>query len=140
MPPKRSAAKLKQVAPPSDDSSDSSSGFSSSSYRRLRQNSRGIKNAEQKFESLHLEALLSLVVGVATRLSVAVSALKYSNVTGNGRIIRETMRLVNGALDPLTDSIDELSALEGALLQHLLRIEGVRVSCARRATVRPQTQ
>ena len=77
-------------------------------------------------------------MGVTARLSAVVTALRYENVVGNGRIVRETIRVCNGALDPLSEALDELSALENALEDRLELIEQTRLRCARRASLRQQ--
>ena len=140
MPPKRSALKLEQTAAPSDDS-DSSSEFSLGSYRRTRQCSRSIKMSERHYSDLKLEALLSLLVGVTARLSASITTLHFvDDHTGNGRDVRDTLRILTGALKPLSHSLDEMTAIEGALLDREQFINHNVASCSRRATLRPQNE
>jgi hypothetical protein len=137
MPPKRSALKLEQPADPSDDS-DSSSGISLGSYRRTRQCSRSIKVAERNYSALNLEALLGLLVGVSARLSAFITTLRFDE--DRGCVVRETLRILNGALKPLSESLDVLTALEGALLSRVQFLDNSIVICTRRASLRPQRE
>ena len=139
MPPKRSALKLEQPAVASVDS-DSSSDISLGSYRRSRQCCRSIKQSERNYSSLKLEALLSLIVGKSVRLSSSISSVRFDDDTGNGRVVRESLRIPNGALSPLSESLDELTALEGALLSRLQFIDRSIVVCSRRASLRPHRE
>ena len=137
IPPQRSALKLEQPADPSDDS-DSSSGISLGSYRRTRQCSRSIKESERNYSALNLEALLCLLVGVSARLSASITTLRFDE--DPGCVVRETLRILNGALKPLSESLDVLTALEGALLSRVQFIVNTIVICSRRASLRPQRE
>jgi hypothetical protein len=97
--------KLVQPADPSDDS-DSSSGITLGSYRRTRQCSRSIKESERNYSALNLEALLCLLVGVSARLSASITTLRFDD--DPGRVARETLRMLNGALKPLSESFSLL--------------------------------
>ena len=132
MPPKRSAVKQEQPATASDDS-DSSSDISLGSYRRTLQCHRGIKVSERSYSELNLEALLSLLVGVSARLSAAVTSLRLD---ANADEVRETLRIFEGALRPLSKSLDELTALEGVLLSRMRDLNQTVALCSRRATLR----
>jgi hypothetical protein len=141
MPPKRSALKLEQPAAHAEDS-DSSSECSEGSYRRTRQCSRSIKESARYFSSLKLEALLCLLVGVSARLSATITTLRFddADITGNGRDVTDTLRVINGALKALSQSLDNLTAGEGALLDRLNFINHSLVICSRRATLRPKNE
>ena len=141
MPPKRSALKLEQSAAPAEDS-DSSSGFTVGSYRRTRQCSRSIKEYQRNYSALKLEALLCLLVGVSARLSATITTLRFddADITGNGRDVKDTLRMLNGALKALSESIDNLTAGEGALLDRLNFINHNVAISSRRATLRPQNE
>jgi hypothetical protein len=73
-------------------------------------------------------------VGVSARLSAAVTSLRLD---ANADEVRETLRIFEGALRPLSKSLDELTALEGALLYRLRDLNQTVDTCSRRATLRP---
>ncbi len=94
-----------------------------------------------KYSDLTVDSLLSLIVGVTARLQAVITVLRYEDVISSaGRITRETVRVCSSALDPLTEALDELTALEIALDDRLLRIQRHRASTARRASLLPQQQ
>ena len=144
MPPKRQRGVVKLEQPPSssggDSDSDSSSDISVGSYRRDRQCSRAIKLSARRYSLLSVDALLCLIVGITARLSAIATNLNYENVFGNGRIVRESIRVCSGALGPLSEALDELSAVEAALADRLQMIEDARDRCARRASLRPSSR
>ncbi len=142
MPPKRQRGVVKLEQPPSSsgEDSDSSSGISAGSYRRDRQCSAAIKLSARRYSMLNVDALLCLIVGIAARLSAIATTLNYENVYGTGRIVRETIRVCSSALSPLSEALDELSAVEAALADRLLVIEDARDRCARRASLRPSSR
>jgi hypothetical protein len=86
---------------------------------------------------LNVDALLCLIVGITARLSAIATNLNYEDVFGNGRIVRESIRVCNGALRPLSEALDELSAVEAALEDRLQAIEDARERNLRRASLRP---
>ncbi len=121
MPPKRQRGVVKLEQPPSSsgEDSDSSSGISAGSYHRNRQCSPAIKLSARRYSLLNGDALLCLIVGITARLSAIATNLNYEDVFGNGRIVRESIRVCNGALRPLSEALDELSAVEAALEDRL---------------------
>ena len=95
--------------------------------------------SERHYSDLKLEALLSLLVGVTARLSASITTLHFvDDHTGNGRDVRDTLRILTGALKQLSHSLDEMTAIEGALLDREQFINHNVANCSRRATLRPQ--
>ncbi len=142
MPPKRRRSAIKLERPPSS-SGESDSDFSEVSdtpFFRTRQCHSAVKLQSLKYSALTVDSLLCLVLGVAARLQAVVTGLRYEDVFGAGRIMRETIRVCNGALDPLTEALDELTALENALEDRLQMILRHRARSARRASPGPQQQ
>jgi hypothetical protein len=140
MPPKRKRS-VKLERPPSspgESDSDSSSIVSDTPFFRTRQSTRAVKLNALKYSALHVDALLSLIVGVLARLSDVVTALRYEDVVGTGRIVRESVRVCSSALDPLSVALDELIAIEDALDDRLHIIARSAVRSARRAALPPQ--
>ncbi len=78
------------------------------------------------------------VVGVSARLSASITTLRFDDDLG--RVARETLRILNGALKPLSESLDVLTALEGVLLSRVQFIDCTIVICSRRASLRPQRE
>jgi hypothetical protein len=143
MPPKRQRGYVKLEQPPtsSGEDSDSSSGISNSSYRRYRQCSPAIKLAANRYSTLTVDALLCLIVGITRRLAAVCTALNYDNaVVGKSRLVRESIRICTGALLPLTEALDDLSAVEAALDDRLQMIQDAVDRCSRRASLRPSTR
>ena len=138
MPPKRikrSAIKLER--PPSsleESDSDSSSGYSDTPFYRHRQCNQAIKVNAHKYSALTVDALLCLIVGITARLKAVATNLCYENVTGTGRVIRESVRVCSGALNPMSEALDELTAVEAALSDRLDMIARARARSARRAS------
>ncbi len=142
MPPKRRRSAIKLERPPSS-SGESDSDFSEVSdtpFFRTRQCHSAVKLQSRKYSALTVDSLLCLVLGVAARLQAVVTGLRYEDVFGAGRIMRETIRVCNGALDPLTEALDELTALENALEDRLQMIMRHRARSARRASPGLQQQ
>ena len=140
MPPKRGRRSVKLERPPSssgESDSDSSSSLSDTPFFRTRQSTRAVKLNALKYSALHVDALLCLIVGVSARLNAVVTALRYEDVFGTGRIMRESIRVCSSALEPLSEALDELVAIEDALDDRLQMIERSRVRSARRASLRP---
>ncbi len=144
MPPKRirrSAVKIERPASSSEsESSDDSSGYSDTPFFRTRQCNRAVKVNAHKYSALTVDALLCLIVGITARLKTVVTGLRYENVFGNRRIIRESIRVCSGALDPLSEALDELTAVEAALDDRLEMIARARIRSARRASLNAQQQ
>jgi hypothetical protein len=99
-----------------------------------------VKMQTLKYSALTVDSLLCLIAGVTARLQAVITGLRYEDVFGAGRIMRETIRVCSGALDPLTEALDELTALESALEDRLLMIQRHRARSARRESLRPQQQ
>jgi hypothetical protein len=142
MPPKRkrSAVKLERPASSSGESDSDFSEVSDTPFFRTRQCHSAVKSQSLKYSALTVDSLLCLIVGVMTRLQAVVTSLRYEDVFGAGRIMRETIRVCSGALYPLSEALDELTALENALEERLLMIQRHRARNARRASHRPQQQ
>lgn len=140
MPPKRGrSVKLEQPpSSPGESDSDSSSIVSDTPFYRTRQSTRAVKLNALKYSALHVDALLSLIVGVTARLSAVVTTLRFEDVVGTGRIIRDSIRVCTSAIGPLSEALDELVAIEDALDDRLRMIERSRVRSARRASFHPQ--
>ena len=136
--PKRSALKLEQPAAALADS-ESSSDISMGFYRRSRQWCRSIKQSERNYSALNLEALRLCWVWLwACRSDSPLPSPRYAWwCHRQWPVVRDTLRILNGILTPLSESLDELTALEGALLSCLRCIYRSIVVCSRRASIRP---
>jgi hypothetical protein len=71
------------------------------------------------FAVLPTEAILSQIVGVATRLSATIAALTYRATRGDERIYRDCIRVVGTALATIEPAIYELAAMQIVLRQKL---------------------
>ena len=72
--------------------------------------------------------------GRVVRLSATVTSLRFD---ADADEVRETLRIFEGALRPLSKALDELTALEGVLLSRLRDLNQTVAICSRRATLRP---
>jgi len=90
------------------------------------------------FAGLTTDQVLSLIVGVATRLSARVSALSHSAASGDARVfIRDCIRDTHSALSFVGPAVLDLAGLEMVLQQSLLDLhaalaEVATPSCRRR--------
>jgi hypothetical protein len=98
--------------------SNSFSDDSSSSYHRPCQCSGQIRESKRRFHNLHLEAILGLLVGVTTRLTSAVTLLRFADASRSRHISLDVLRVIDATLVPLSETIDELTALEAVLDEH----------------------
>ncbi len=116
MPPKRrrSAIKLERPASSSGESDSDFSEVSDTPFFRTRQCHSAVKMQSLKYSALTVDSLLCLIVGITARLQAVVTGLRYQDVFGAGRITRETIRVCSSALDPLSEALDELTAVENA--------------------------
>ncbi len=104
-------------------SDDSSSIY----YHRPRQCSGQVRDSYSKFSQLNLDAVLSLLVGIATRFAGATTNLRFTDAARTRHIRLEVLRVINAALTPLSEAIDDLTALEGVLEERrLLAVRKVR--------------
>jgi hypothetical protein len=72
--------------------------------------------------------------GRVVRLSATVTSLRLD---ADADEVRESLRIFEGALRPLSKALDELTALEGVLLSRLRDLNQTVEICSRRATLRP---
>ena len=79
------------------------------------------------FAALPTEAILSQIVGVATRLSARIAALNYRPTRGDVSTYRDCIRVVGTALAVIEPAIHELAGTQIALRQSLDNlIDGLR--------------
>jgi hypothetical protein len=71
------------------------------------------------FDGLTSDQVLSLIVGVATRLSARVAALQHSSAPGNARVFRDCIRVTHSALSFVGPAIIDLVELEMVLQRSL---------------------
>ena len=67
------------------------------------------------FEGLTSDQVLSLIVGVATRLSARVAALTHSAAFGDAQVYRDSIRVTHCALSHIGPAILDLMELETVL-------------------------
>ncbi len=71
------------------------------------------------YRSLPTDALFAQISGLASLLSARIADLKPSNVTGDVRLLKDCIRILNQALFVLTPAVMDFTALEVALLGQL---------------------
>ncbi len=116
MPPKRKL-KPEPISTDSDDSELNDSGSPTAAGPWLRDDD--VRVTANIYHSLPTDALLAQISGLASLLSARIAALKPSNVTGDVRLLKDCIRILNQALFVLTPTVMDFTALEVALLGQL---------------------
>lgn len=135
MPPKR-RAKREQPLRVSDDEDSSSESSSPPRLMLSPRNAFAMREGVAHFAHMPTDAVLSQIVGIATRLSATIAQLKYSRVSGDVRICKDCIRVAHSAASAVSKAVADLLALEVVLEGHVDHAE----ACLAEATAQAQQQ
>ena len=112
MPPKRKRHSVERT-----DSSVASSEDASPLYLHY-----DVTGHAAMYRDLPTDVILSLIVGVATCLSARIAALRHSSASGNVRVFKDCIRVINTALSAVNSAVIDLAGLQMVLDMTLVNL------------------